>query len=242
MGSPLVHDTLDEFASRLRRRFGERLHDVRPFGASLDDDADPSSGIEALVLVDDLTWNEKVEAIGIAADVAHELEVHLSTTVMRPEELARLLGHELTFADTVVREHAARPENVLAHVSAEIERGEQSLDAAEALVGRGLLKDAISRAYFAALHHAFALLILARAESRTHGGVAQLLSLHYVKPGKLTAERADDLARLAQFRGEADYNRFFMLTEEGAAAEVLVARRFCHDARALLEREGWSKA
>jgi hypothetical protein len=55
----------------------------------------------------------------------------------------------------------------------------------------------------------------------------------------LAPEHAKELARLEQFRTEADYNRFFVFTAEGAEEEVAVADRFCSAGRALLASGEW---
>jgi uncharacterized protein (UPF0332 family) len=126
-------------------------------------------------------------------------------------------------------------ENRRVHVEAEFARGRAALRAAETLLAAGLLNDAVSRAYYAALHHALALLLTEGIEPRTHAGTSQMLSLHFVMTGKLSPDRAKDLSRLEQFRCEADYNRFFVFTEPSAAEEVQVARRFCASVSELLE-------
>jgi len=126
------------------------------------------------------------------------------------------------------------PENTAVHVKAELARGDDALRAAHELLKLGLLHDAVSRAYYAAFHVARALLLAEGVEPPTHAGVSSMLGLHYVVPGRLAPERAKDLARLEQFRGEADYNRFFVFTPDGAAEEVAAADRFCAAGRALL--------
>jgi len=131
------------------------------------------------------------------------------------------------------------PENARAHVTAEISRGGESLRAAHELLKIGLVNDAVSRAYYAALHVARALLLTEGVEPQTHSGVSSMLSLHFILPGRLAAEHAKELARLEQFRTEADYNRFFVFTAEGAAEEVAAADRFCAAGRALLVAGGW---
>jgi uncharacterized protein (UPF0332 family) len=113
------------------------------------------------------------------------------------------------------------------------------LRAARELLRVGLLNDAVSRAYYAALHLARALLLTEGIDPRTHGGVGAMLSLHFVVPGRLAAWHAKELARLEQFRTEADCNRFFVFTQEGAAEEVAVAESFCATGRALLSAGGW---
>ncbi|GAC1361544.1 MAG: hypothetical protein NVS3B10_01710 [Polyangiales bacterium] len=84
------------------------------------------------------------------------------------------------------------------------------------------------------MHLARALLLTEGVDPRTHGGVGSMLGMHFVVTGRLAPERAKELARLEQFRAEADYNRFFVFTREGAEEEVAAADRFCAAARALL--------
>lgn len=131
------------------------------------------------------------------------------------------------------------PENVRAHVTAEVARGDDALRAAHELFRLGLLNDAVSRAYYAALHVARALLLTEGAEPQTHAGVSSMLGLHFVMSGRLAPAHAKELTRLEQFRNEADCNRFFVFTAEGAAEEVAAADRFCGAGRSLLASGGW---
>jgi uncharacterized protein (UPF0332 family) len=131
------------------------------------------------------------------------------------------------------------PENARAHVRAEMARAEDALRAARELLKIGLVNDAVSRAYYAALHIARALLLTEGVEPATHGGVGSMLGLHFVVPGRLAPAHAKELARLEQFRTEADYNRFFIFTPEGAAEEVAVAESFCAAGRDLLTAGSW---
>jgi uncharacterized protein (UPF0332 family) len=131
------------------------------------------------------------------------------------------------------------PANKRVHIAAEVAHGERSLRAARELVRVDLLNDAVSRAHYAAFHFARALLLTEDVEPRSHGGVGSMVGLHFIVSGRLDPERAKDLARLEQFRTEADYNRFFVLTPDGAAEEVVVAARFCAEAREVLRKDGW---
>jgi uncharacterized protein (UPF0332 family) len=124
-------------------------------------------------------------------------------------------------------------------VLAEMTRGAEALRSARELLRLGLLNDAVSRAYYAALHVARALLLTEGVDPKTHGGVSSMLGLHFVVPGRLAAAHAKGLARLEQFRAEADYNRFFLFNAEGAAEEVAVAETFCAAGHALLTTAGW---
>lgn len=131
-------------------------------------------------------------------------------------------------------------ENRRVHVAAEVARAEEALRAARELLKLGLLNDAVSRAYYAALHFALAALLTEGVEPKSHGGVGAMLALHFIRTGRLPAERGKELSRLEQFRTEADYNRFFVFDAEGASTEVEVAERFCGAIRDLLSSGGWT--
>jgi uncharacterized protein (UPF0332 family) len=131
------------------------------------------------------------------------------------------------------------PENASAHVRAEGIRGDEALRAARELLRIGLLNDAVRPAYYAALHMARALLLTEGVDPKTHAGVSSMLSRHFIVAGRVGPAHGKELARLEQFRAEADYNRFFVFTVEGAAEEIAVAESFCAAARLLLAAGGW---
>lgn len=130
-------------------------------------------------------------------------------------------------------------ENQRIQVSAEIARAEEAHRAAHELLRLGLLNDAVSRAYYAALHYALALLLTEGVEPQTHRGVSPMFGQHFILPKRLHVDRARDLSRLEQFRTEADYNRFFAMSAEGAGEELGVADRFRDAAREYLAAHGW---
>lgn len=131
-------------------------------------------------------------------------------------------------------------ENREAHVTAELQRGRASLRAAIELQRLGLHHDAVSRAYYAALHFALAVLLTEGVEPKSHAGVSGMLGLHFVRTGRLPPQRAKELSRLEQFRSEADYNRFFVFDEASAQEEVEVAQSFCAEIESWLSMGGWT--
>ena len=90
-------------------------------------------------------------------------------------------------------------------IADEWERGDEARRAADVLSREGLLRDAMSRAYYAALHYARALLLTKDEEPSTHEGVLRRVSLHFVKTGLMTVEEGKILGRLHKLREEADY-------------------------------------
>jgi hypothetical protein len=101
-------------------------------------------------------------------------------------------------------------------VQREIARGDEARRAAAVLLREGLHRDAMSRAYYAALHYARALLLVKGEEPRTHEGVLRRFSLHFVRTAVLTLEEGKILGRLHKLREEADYG----VDRDYAAVEV----------------------
>jgi uncharacterized protein len=75
------------------------------------------------------------------------------------------------------------PEGRREAVGGELKRGDEARRAAEVPRREGLLRDAISRVYYAALHYARALLLMKDGEPMTHEGVLRCVSFHFVKAG-----------------------------------------------------------
>lgn len=130
-------------------------------------------------------------------------------------------------------------ENIRAAVGDEMRLARSALRAAEALLGLGLTPDAASRAYYAGLHAARALLFSIGVEVRSHRAVRTMLSRHFVQTGQLSAERSKELGHLESLRTAGDYDSAFDLDVDQVRPEVEKARRFLADAEVLLEAGGW---
>lgn len=129
-------------------------------------------------------------------------------------------------------------ENRKARVSAETQKGDEALRAAQILLDTGLYNDAVGRMYYAAFHYATAALASVDVQARSHGALQSLFSLHLVKTGKLAFQQAKDLRRLQGYREAADYDAEFRFDLKGASEELAVARAFVQAARAHLVAEG----
>jgi len=130
-------------------------------------------------------------------------------------------------------------ESIRANVADEMRLADSALRAADALLGLGLAPDAASRAYYAALHAARALLFSLGLEVRSHRAVRTLLSRHFVQPGTLDPERSKELGQLESLRTAGDYDSAFALGVDEVRPEVDKARKFVESATALLRAGGW---
>lgn len=127
-------------------------------------------------------------------------------------------------------------------ITGELERGDEARHAAEVLGREGLLRDAISRAYYAVLHYARALLLIKDEEPKTHEGVLRRVSLHFVRTGLMTMEEGKILGRLHRLREEADYGveRKYLPSEVGEELQNLNTFRKAVD-RILANLDGPSR-
>lgn len=76
---------------------------------------------------------------------------------------------------------------------------------AEARVELDLILDGLSRAYYAALHHARALLLSIDIIPKSHKGALTLFSLHFIKTGIIPKEIGVIFSILQKIREDSDY-------------------------------------
>ena len=117
-----------------------------------------------------------------------------------------------------------------------IRAGEQALESAGLLADHALWADAISRAYYAMVYAARALLAEKGLAPRTHRGVVQLFGREFVRPGIFPKDVARLLAATMAFRDRADYGLRGDLAERDARKAVDAAREFLETARDLLKK------
>ncbi len=122
-------------------------------------------------------------------------------------------------------------------VAREVAHGSQALEAARALFGLRLFNDALARTYYAAFHHASALLLTEGVEARRHRSLPGLLAAHLKGAGFDAADSAR-LARLATYRDMADYERAFDATEDLVKEALADAETFVEKARECLRARG----
>ncbi|MGE0494758.1 MAG: HEPN domain-containing protein [Vulcanimicrobiota bacterium] len=121
----------------------------------------------------------------------------------------------------------------------ELKRGQESWLAAANLRQAGLNADAVSRAYYAMVHSARAVLLTEGLEARTHTGIATLLNLHFVRPGRLPSSAPRALTQLQGEREAADDDASTIYAENDIKDIFSRAHEFCEACRTLLAGEGW---
>lgn len=97
-------DAILLFQKRLRGIFGPRLKQIKLYGSSVRGDRWEESDVDLLVLVGDLTWEEKRRVWDEATQVNIAHDTLLSPLVLTPEEFQELRDRERRIALDIDRE------------------------------------------------------------------------------------------------------------------------------------------
>jgi uncharacterized protein (UPF0332 family) len=117
----------------------------------------------------------------------------------------------------------------LAEAKRWLDRALTTLRATEALIEDQLYHDAVSRAYYAMFYAANALLIRDGLNvSEKHSAVMAAFGREYVKTGKVDPKYHQMLIQDFEWRQKADYDVYWIATEE-------TAQKRAQDARDLIE-------
>jgi len=122
-------------------------------------------------------------------------------------------------------------------IAANLERAEQSLEAARELVTRGYYDFAASRAYYVAFYASTAALLKEGLEFSKHSGVLASVHQRLVKTGKLDREQGKELNWLFELRNVGDYGVTAHVSRQDAERAIRVAESFLRVIQSLL-REG----
>jgi hypothetical protein len=129
-------------------------------------------------------------------------------------------------------------ENKRRNLTDELQRAEESLRAAQALLGLNLHADSVSRCYHAVLHFVRALLLSRGLEGKSHSGVLHLFHSELVRSGAFPSVHNRALAALQRSREFADYDAAVTFTAPDAEASLADARAFAADALRVLGATG----
>jgi uncharacterized protein (UPF0332 family) len=121
-------------------------------------------------------------------------------------------------------------------IAANLERAEQSLQAAKDLAVKGYFDFAASRAYYAAYYGATAVLLKEGLDFSKHSGVIASIHQRFVKTGKLNKEQGKDLNWLFEIRNVGDYGGIAHVSQPQAERAIQAAEEFLKDIKSLLNR------
>lgn len=116
-----------------------------------------------------------------------------------------------------------------------LDRAKTKLKAARTLLDTGFPDDAVSRAYYAMLYAARALLVTIDLRPRTHRGVLRMVGLRFIQTGVLEAPLGEVLGAALEDREEADYGILSSITRDEAERVLADAHAFVARAEEVLE-------
>jgi len=111
-------------------------------------------------------------------------------------------------------------------ITANLERAEQSIQAARQLASGGYYDFAASRAYYAAFYAATAVLLNEGLELSKHSAVVASIHQRFVKTGKLDKEQGKALSWLFELRSIGDYGGTVHVSRGDAEEAIQAAERF----------------
>jgi uncharacterized protein len=123
-------------------------------------------------------------------------------------------------------------------VRSELEIARQALRAATNLAVDGLLRDAVSRAYFAMFHAATAMPLAEGKSFESHGETIGAFGRFFAKSRRVDRKFHRDLIDAEDFREIADYSRDTTISSEKASKTIEAAIEFLVMAEKFLEGAG----
>ena len=118
-----------------------------------------------------------------------------------------------------------------------MENAEECLRDAAMLLQTGSYKSSANRSYYAVFHAMRSVLALDGIDRRHHSGIISEFRRLYIKTGIFSAEYSKIIEDQLIFRTGSDYNDYFVISREDAAAQTVSARRFLDAIEAYLKNK-----
>lgn len=100
----LVQKALARYREVLEQTFGCRLRGMKLFGSWARGEADTDSDVDVLILIDDMSFDDNREVIGLASDVGMELDLFISPQPLEPGRYRSMVEREHPFFQAIERE------------------------------------------------------------------------------------------------------------------------------------------
>jgi uncharacterized protein (UPF0332 family) len=121
-------------------------------------------------------------------------------------------------------------------ITANLERAEQSIQAARQLASGGYYDFAASRAYYAAFYAATAVLLNEGLELSKHSAVIASIHQRFVKTGKLDKEQGKALNWLFELRSVGDYGGTAHVSRQEVEQAIQAAEGFLAAIKSLIHQ------
>ncbi|MDL2238356.1 HEPN domain-containing protein [Christensenellaceae bacterium OttesenSCG-928-K19] len=108
-----------------------------------------------------------------------------------------------------------------------MERANQCLKSAYALVDTEDYKGAANRSYYAIFNAIRAVLALEGVDFKKHSAVTSYFRQHYIKTGIFNIDLSDIVTEAFQIRQDSDYNDYYVISKEEVTTQIKRAELFC---------------
>jgi uncharacterized protein (UPF0332 family) len=125
-------------------------------------------------------------------------------------------------------------EEKLTAIRAWLTLADEKIEVAQKLLDLGYFDDAASRAYYGMFYAAKAALLSIDVETKSHAGVLNQFSQHFIKSGQLDKKYGRMLALVMQIRETSDYSPEISVSHENAAAIIADAQAFVVEIKTFL--------
>jgi uncharacterized protein (UPF0332 family) len=125
-------------------------------------------------------------------------------------------------------------ESIHGLVSYRIQRSKETMLEARLMIDEGYLNGAINRLYYACYYIVNALLIKNGISAQTHGGIKQMLGLHFVVTNKIPPKISNIYSTLFEKRHSSDYDDFVFYDLETVEKLYSLASEFLETVEKLL--------
>jgi uncharacterized protein len=95
---------------------------------------------------------------------------------------------------------------------------------------------AMNRLYYSCYYSAFAILLLKhKIRTKTHSGLFNMFSLHFIKTGIIAKLYGDLFITIMQRRSEADYGDFVLITNDELDELIPLTEKFIDEIKKLIQ-------
>jgi len=127
-------------------------------------------------------------------------------------------------------------ENVKIRIKEEMEVAKRRLMAAKLLIEKGMLEDAVNRAYYAFFHAAKAMLNVLGFDAKTHSGLISEFGLRIIKTNLIDKKFGEYFRRAFEMRESSDYEIGIIFSEDEVQTLIKNADEFLKKAKEFTQK------
>jgi uncharacterized protein (UPF0332 family) len=118
-----------------------------------------------------------------------------------------------------------------------LEQALQCIKSAQLLADADDYKGAANRSYYGIFHCMRAVLATDQVDFAKHSGVSSYFRREYIKTGIIEAEYSDIIREAFDYRGDSDYDDFYVISKEEVTEQIENAWRFYDRINKFLEEK-----